>query len=137
MTVQSWLTESDRAFSSPGLYFLKKLAGRDKRRIIMDASTPKATFEFNLACTISLTQLSSCEVMSVHKMNTATATSASPLPLVSTGPVRARLSWGKSNPTSVTANVDAAIMMRSLREMQPFMYVSKFDIESFFYGSGV
>ena len=51
---QSWLTDMERLFSSPGLYCRKKLAGRESRRIIMDASTPREV----LAC--SLFWIKSC-----------------------------------------------------------------------------
>ena len=121
MVVHRIWTESERLFSSPGLYLRKKLAGRDNNLIIMEASTPKATFEFNLACIISLALESSCEVMRVQRMNTAIATSASYLPLVRTGPVSARLIWGKSKPTNVTTNVAPATMRKSENEMQFFM----------------
>ena len=37
---QSWFTDMDRLFSSPGLYFRKKDAGSVSSLIIMDACTP-------------------------------------------------------------------------------------------------
>ena len=71
------LTESERALSSPGLYFLKKLAGRERSRIIMDASTPKEIFVVSRLWTISFMLLMSCEDTSTHTMKIAMATSAS------------------------------------------------------------
>ena len=121
MALQSWLTESERALSSPGLYFLKKLAGSERSRIIMDASTPSEIFVFSRVWTISFMLLTSCEETSTHTMKIAMATNTSVLPLESTGPVSMRLIWGMSIPTSVAAKVAPAIMAKSLKEMQFFM----------------
>ena len=59
-------------------------------------------------------------------MNTAIATSASYLPLVRTGPVSARLIWGKSKPTNVTTNVAPATMRKSENE-NPAAFRSRND----------
>ena len=123
-------------FSSPGLYLRKKLAGRESRRIIMEASTPREVLAFSRVWIIPLTLPISRLESSTHTMQIAMASSASVRPLVSTGPVSVRVIWGMSSPTSVTASVPAAIITASLRVTQRFMYSKRSGMPSFICGSG-
>ncbi|MBO7670856.1 MAG: hypothetical protein J6S60_09740, partial [Oscillospiraceae bacterium] len=57
----SWPTDLARLFNSPGLYFRKNVAGSDKRRIIMEACTPREVLVFSLPWTRFFTLLINCE----------------------------------------------------------------------------
>ncbi len=99
---QSWLTDMERLFSSPGLYCRKKLAGREIRRIIMEACTPSEVLASRRLDTIALTDEKSCMERDTHTRQIARPTSALPLPLESTGPVSALVRRGISSPTPAT-----------------------------------
>ena len=133
---QSWLTDMERLFSSPGLYCRKKLAGRDMRRIIIEACTPSEVLEDRRLDTIALTEEKSCMESDTHTIQMARPISALPLPLKSTGPVRALVRRGISNPTPDTEIAAKTIMRMSLVETQRFMYSSRSGMPSFFSGSG-
>ena len=45
--LQRWFTDMDRLFSSPGGYCRKKLTGKESRRIIIEASTPRDVLLFS------------------------------------------------------------------------------------------
>ncbi len=110
-----------RLFSSPGLNFRKKPAGRDIRRIIMDACTPREVFISSLLWTKPLTLPRSCDERDTQIMQMAIPIRAFARPLESTGPVSARVMRGMMSPTSVTAKVADAIMTISLILTQCFM----------------
>jgi hypothetical protein len=102
----SWLTDIERLFNSPGLYFLKKLTGRDIRRIIIEAWTPREVFDSNLLLTMPLTDDNICEDKDTQIMQIASPISAFAFPLARTGPVNALVSLGIRIPIPETA-IDA------------------------------
>ena len=134
--VQSWLTDMERLFSSPGLYCRKKLAGRDMSRIIMDACTPSEVLDSRRLDTMAFMEENSCTESDTHTRQMARPISAPPLPLARTGPVSAFVRRGISSPTPDTEIAAKTIVMMSLVEMQRFMYSSRSGMPSFFSGSG-
>ena len=110
----SWLTDMDLLFSSPGLYSLKKLAGRLSRRIIMDASMPRDSFVCSLLCRSPLTLVRSWVDRDTQTMQMATPIRAVTCPLSRTGPVKAFVSRGMISPTSEMTVVNTVIIMVSL-----------------------
>ena len=112
---QRLLTLEARLESSPEEYFRKKLTGRDRIRIITEASTATEVF-------VLIRSVSRLFTRSIIWEAKALAMRKAPMPsirvmfrLFSTEPVSRSPMRGSMKPTSVTASVAATIRITSLR----------------------
>ena len=130
------LTLLARLDSSPEEYFLKKLTGSDRIRIMTDA--PTAWDVFVLIRSISRDRTISIiwEEKALASRNIARPVITFRFRLLSTVPVIRLYTRGSIMPTSVTASVASAIRITSLLERLFFMYSSRSGMPSFFMGSG-
>ena len=118
---QRLLTLEARLESSPEEYFLKKLTGSERIRIMTEASTATEVFVLIRSVKRLLTSV-------ISSIESALAMRKTPIPsisvmfrLFSTGPVSRSPILGSMNPTSVTASVAAMINITSLRLRLFFM----------------
>ena len=126
----------ERLFSSPGLYWRKKLTGREIRRIIMEACTPKEVFAFSRCVRRSFVEVINCEASEIQRIQTETPIRAFARPLFRIGPVRAAVICGISSPTTDTASVASTISTMSLTLMHCFRYSSRSGMPILRRGSG-
>ena len=126
-----------RLESSPEENFRKKLTGRDRMRIITDASTAwelRVLIRFIRSVRISsIILLAKAE----HSRKIATPSIRFIFRLCRIGPVTRAYAFGSIMPTRVTASVTSTIRSRSPLGMLFFMYSSRSGMPSFFMGRGL
>ena len=98
------LTLDERLKSSPEEYLRKKLAGKERIRIMTAACTFSDAFMLKRPVTCELSMEISLEEMPAQIMKKMIAYKAFILPLLKTGPVRRLVSLGVSMPISVTTS---------------------------------
>ena len=125
-----------RLDSSPEENLRKKLTGRDRMRIITDASTAWEVRVLIRSIRSVRTSPISCVEKAAHSRNTATPISRFMFRLLRTVPVTRPYTRGSIMPTSWTASVASTIRNKSPRVMLFFIYSRRSGIPSFFIGRG-
>ena len=133
---QRLFTLEARLESSPEEYFLKKLTGSDRIRIITDASTATDVFVLIRSVSRLFTSPIICEANALASRKAPIPSISVMFRLFSTDPVSRSPIRGSMNPTSVIASVAATIRITSLRLRLFFMYRSRSGIPIGFIGSG-
>ena len=130
------LTLPARLDSSPEENLRKKLTGRDRIRIITDASTACDVFVLIRSISRFFTRLISWLAKALLSRNTAIPIIRLIFRVFMTFPVTRLYTLGSIMPTSTTARDAIAIRMMSPVEMLFFIYSSRSGMPSFFMGSG-
>ena len=130
------LTLWARLESSPEANFLKKLTGRDKMRIMTDASTAWEVLVLIRLISRERTMLTIWDAKAEHSRKVITPPIRFVRRSCKTGPVKMLYTRGSILPTSVTAKVARTIRIKSLWEMLFFMYSIRSGMPNFFMGSG-
>ena len=107
--------------SSPDEYFLKKLTGRERIRIMTEASTASDVFVLMRSMRRLLTILSIWDANAADTKNAIIPISTEACLFIRIFPVTREYTFGSIVPTRVTTNVASAICRKSLLDILFFM----------------